>query len=127
MKNRPVLAYRTALHRFSLAGPPERYNQSQHLNYIISDASWQGAYFLYPFFKLGKPVPDQQAKAKRVEVTENTAGKKGAKPCWKKSRRKKRRGCCNSFGIFLVPGLLAVYCIDTVSVLVTGITGPLDT
>ena len=47
--------------------------------------------------------------------------------CWKKSRRKKRRGCCNSFGIFLVPGLLAVYCIDTVSVLVTGITGPLDT
>ena len=27
----------------------ERYNQLEHLNYIISDASWQGAYFLYPF------------------------------------------------------------------------------
>nr|DAM39173.1 MAG TPA: hypothetical protein [Caudoviricetes sp.] len=25
MQNRPVLAYRTALHRFSLAGYPERY------------------------------------------------------------------------------------------------------
>lgn len=48
MKNRPVLAYRTALHRFSLAGCPARYNRVQ-TNYIISSALWQGCYFCTQF------------------------------------------------------------------------------
>ena len=51
MQNRSVLAYRTALHRFSLAGCPERYNHPKQMNYIISEALWQGAYFLYPFYR----------------------------------------------------------------------------
>ena len=67
VQNRPALAYRTALHRFSLAGPPERYNQSQHLNYIISRTSAQGASFLYPFLPSGLrnlPFATSQSKEK---------------------------------------------------------------
>ena len=61
MQNRPVLAHQTALHRFSLAGCPERYKSDlRHLNYIISDASWQGAYFLYPF--LGVAMSQQKGE-----------------------------------------------------------------
>lgn len=50
MKNRSVLAYRTALHRCSLAGCPERYNHPEQMNYIISAALWQGCYFCTKFF-----------------------------------------------------------------------------
>jgi len=34
----------------SLAGCPEENSDLEHLNYIILGASWQGAYFFYPFF-----------------------------------------------------------------------------
>ena len=49
VKDRPCANRNGLLHRFSLAGHPERYNQSQHLNYIISRTSAQGASFLYSF------------------------------------------------------------------------------
>nr|DAM41981.1 MAG TPA: hypothetical protein [Bacteriophage sp.] len=47
------------MNRFSLAGCSGRYKSDfEHLNYIISDASWQGAYFLYPF--LGVATSQQE-------------------------------------------------------------------
>ena len=52
MQNRPVLAYRTALHRFLLPDCSGLIYQLEHLNYIISEAPWQGAYFLYLFLPL---------------------------------------------------------------------------
>ena len=59
--------HRTALHRFSLAGCPERYKSDlRHLNYIISDASWQGAYFLYPF--LGVATSQQETPSTVLET-----------------------------------------------------------
>ena len=33
---------------FLLPDAPGRYNQPEHLNYIIPGTSWQGVYFLYP-------------------------------------------------------------------------------
>ena len=44
--------HRTALHRFLLPDCSERYNQLEHLNYIISEALWQGVLFLYLFLPL---------------------------------------------------------------------------
>ena len=54
MKNRPVLAYRTALHRFSLAGCPEKdiYMDFSRIHYIIFLGVLQGALFLYPILPL---------------------------------------------------------------------------
>lgn len=44
-RNRPhiVFSYRTI--------PEDIINYLKQVNYIIPGASWQGAYFLYPFFK----------------------------------------------------------------------------
>ena len=51
MQNRPVLAYRTALHRCSLAGCPEKIIHPEQMNYIISAALWQGCYFCTHFYR----------------------------------------------------------------------------
>ena len=53
MQNRPVLAYRTALHRFSLAGCPEKISIWIFREFIISfsAASCKGRYFYTQIFR----------------------------------------------------------------------------
>ena len=48
-ENRPVLPAPDGFHRFLLPGSPGKIYQIRHLDYIISGALWQGAYFLYTF------------------------------------------------------------------------------
>ena len=51
MQTRPVLAYRTALHRFSCRMPGKDIVLT-HINYIIFHSVLQGALFLYPKFRI---------------------------------------------------------------------------
>ena len=46
---RQVLPAPDGFHRFLLPGSPGKIYQINHLDYIISGALWQGAYFLYTF------------------------------------------------------------------------------